>query len=84
MTRSRDVVRTAKKRAFATLLKRIAKSVQSGKPISIAVRREKIKIPSTAKMSIEHERSGKNEEIELQFTWKREAPKKTRRTSARR
>jgi len=45
--------------------------LESGKKFKIQIAGEKISVPTGATFNIEHEREGKNEEVEFQFKWKR-------------
>jgi amphi-Trp domain-containing protein len=56
----------------AAKLRRLADSLESGKPFQIQVAGERIRIPAHAVFTIEHEREGTSEELEFQFTWKRQ------------
>ena len=53
----------------------MADALEAGKPAVIQVRGERIRIPQTAFLSIEHEREGGSEELELQMKWERQKGK---------
>ncbi len=66
----RDVVRDYPQRQFVAKLRRLADCLEQGKRFQIQVAGERVSIPSTARISLEHERGGTKEEIEFQLTWR--------------
>jgi len=50
-------------------LRRLAECLEQGKPFRIQIAGERIHIPKGAIFTIEHERSGREEEVEFQFRW---------------
>jgi len=50
-------------------LRRLADCLEQGKPYRIQIAGERIHIPKGAVFTIEHERSGREEEVEFQFRW---------------
>lgn len=62
-------------------LRLIADALESGEPVRIQVASKRLVIPQGAKLSIEHEREGRDEEVELQFSWRNE-PSNVARTGA--
>jgi amphi-Trp domain-containing protein len=56
---------------MAAKLRRLADSLENGKPFKIQIAGERIYIPTGATFNIEHEREGKAEEVEFQFKWQR-------------
>ena len=69
--KSRDVERIVNRRQFATKLRRLADSIDNAEPFRIQVAGERVTVPGDAEISVEHERTGAEEEIELQFRWRR-------------
>ncbi|MEW6156939.1 MAG: amphi-Trp domain-containing protein, partial [Verrucomicrobiota bacterium] len=69
--RKRDVERVVTRDLFIAKLRRLADALESGKPFVIQVAKERIRIPLEASLSIEHEREGGEEELELQVKWTR-------------
>jgi amphi-Trp domain-containing protein len=69
--KARDVERVYNRRQFATKLRRLADSIDNDEPFRIQVAGERVTVPGDAEISVEHERSGKDEEVELQFRWSR-------------
>lgn len=67
--RSRDIQKNYPPKRFVEKLRRLADAIESGKPFRIQVAGERINIPADAVINIEHERAGKNEEIEFQMKW---------------
>lgn len=65
----RDVEAKYSVSEFADKLRRLADSLESGKPFEIQIDGERIYVPVRAEFSIEHEREGKEEEIEFQLKW---------------
>lgn len=71
-SKNRDLTRSYSRAQFATKLRRLADSIETGKPFTIQVAGERLHIPAGVTFNIEHERSGKDEELEFQLLWKRE------------
>ena len=68
----RDIEKGYTPKQLAAKLRRLADSLESGKPFRIQVAGERILVPKHAVFNIEHEREGDAEEIEFQFKWKNE------------
>ncbi|HZG42873.1 MAG TPA: amphi-Trp domain-containing protein, partial [Longimicrobium sp.] len=58
---------------FVQKLRRLADAIETGKPFSIQVAGERLRIPANADFNIEHEREGASEELEFQLRWTRDA-----------
>lgn len=69
---SRDVEKRVSKDDFVSKLRRLADAIESGDRIDIQIAGERIYVPARAEFSVEHERSDREEEIELQIKWSRE------------
>jgi amphi-Trp domain-containing protein len=67
----RDVERVTNKAQFIATLRRIADTLERGEAVRIQVLEQRFTIPVDAELSIEHEIEGDEEELELQFRWKR-------------
>jgi amphi-Trp domain-containing protein len=67
--KSRDVERTYSRRQFVEKLRRLADALEEGKPFTIQVGGERLRIPAAARFNIEHEREGSENEIEFQLLW---------------
>lgn len=67
----RDVDKTYSTRAFVAKLRRLADALEQGRPFTIQVAGERFTVPPEARISVEHERSGADEEVEFQLTWRR-------------
>ena len=65
----RDVERVYSATEAAAKLRRLADSLETGKPFRIQVAGERIRVPAGAQFSLEHERGGDEEEIEFQMKW---------------
>lgn len=70
--KNRDLTRTYSRAQFAAKLRRLADSIESGDAFTIQIASERFRVPADVTFNIEHERSGKNEEIEFQLLWSRE------------
>lgn len=68
----RDVEAEYSVSAFADKLRRLADCLEEGKPFEIQIKGERIYVPVRAVFNIEHEREGKEEEIEFQLKWMNE------------
>jgi amphi-Trp domain-containing protein len=75
---NRDVESIRSKAKFVATLRRIADALESGEPMRIQIAAKRFVIPQTAKLSVEHEVEGADEEVELQFKWRNEAAKTAR------
>jgi amphi-Trp domain-containing protein len=68
--KSRDLGKTYSTAEFVTKLRRLADALENGKRFAIMVAGERgYPLPSRATFNVEHEREGKNEEIEFQLKW---------------
>ena len=67
---NRDIEKTYTRSQFAAKLRRFADSIETGKAFTIQVAGEKLRVPADVDFNIEHERSGKSEELEFQARWK--------------
>jgi amphi-Trp domain-containing protein len=65
----RDIEKNYPAKQFVIKLRRLADSIEKGKPFRIQVAGERISIPTTAIINIEHERGKTDEEIEFQLKW---------------
>lgn len=69
--RARDIQKIYSTRLFVAKLRRFADALEAGEAFTIQVAGERLHIPADAHFSIEHERSGKTEEVEFQVRWQR-------------
>jgi amphi-Trp domain-containing protein len=67
----RDIEATYTAKQFAVKLRRLADSLEQGKPFTIQIASEKVRVPADAVFNVEHEREGDEEEIEFQLKWTR-------------
>ncbi len=65
----RDIEKDYPQKQFIAKLRRLADCLEQGKRFRIQVAGERISIPSSATINIEHERGKTEEEIELQLKW---------------
>lgn len=65
----RDIEKSYTNNEFADKLRRLADSLEKGEKFEIQIAGERIYVPVRAEFSVEHEREGKNEEIEFQIKW---------------
>ncbi|NTX03962.1 amphi-Trp domain-containing protein [Myxococcus sp. CA051A] len=68
----RDIEKVYPRAQFVAKLRRLADAVESGKGFSIQVAGERLHVPAHAHFSIEHEREGDVDELELQVRWTRD------------
>ena len=66
---SRDVEKGYSKAEFVAKLRRLADAIEQGERFEIQIAGERIYVPVRAEFTIEHERSGAEEEIEFQIKW---------------
>ncbi len=67
--KARDLEKIYPVAEFAAKLRRLADALENGKRFIITIAGERISVPSRAVFNVEHEREGKNEEIEFQIKW---------------
>lgn len=65
----RDIEKVYSPADFAAKLRRLADAVEGGRRFEISVAGERIRVPAHAAISIEHERSDDEEELEFQLKW---------------
>jgi len=68
----RDIEKSCSKGQFVAKLRRLADCIEQNKRFQVQVAGEKILIPPTAIISIEHERGSSQEEVEFQLKWQLE------------
>jgi amphi-Trp domain-containing protein len=67
----RDLERTYSARQFAAKLRRLADAVETGRPFTIQVAGETLRVPAGATFNVEHERAADGtEEVEFQLRWR--------------
>ena len=71
--RQRDIEKEYPLDDFIAKLRRLADTLEQGKPFTIQIARERIRVPAAVTINIEHERGETDEEIEFQLVWKRSA-----------
>jgi amphi-Trp domain-containing protein len=67
--RKRDIEKNYPRRQFIAKLRRLADCLENEERFRIQVGGERISIPPTATINIEHERGSSEEEIEFQLKW---------------
>lgn len=65
----RDVETGYPTRLFIAKLRRLADCIEQGKRFRIQVAGERVSVPPSAIINIEHERGSSEEEIEFQLKW---------------
>ena len=65
----RDVERDCTTADFIQTLRRLADALEAGGSFRIQVAGERFTVPADARLSIEHEAEGGDEELELQLRW---------------
>lgn len=65
----RDVEKAYPAKQFVEKLRRLADCIEQGSRFEIQVGGERISIPPDAEISVEHERSTTEEELEFQLRW---------------
>ncbi len=70
--RKRDIEKDYPSKQFVAKLRRLADCIEQGKRFRIQVAGERILVPPTATINIEHERGADSEEIEFQLRWELE------------
>ena len=67
--KNRDITRTYSRAQFVAKLRRLADSLEAGKPFTIQVAGERLHVPADTSFNIEHERVGRSDELEFQVVW---------------
>lgn len=83
-TSKRDVEKDYPKEQFVAKLRRLADCLEQGKRFRIQVAGERISIPPTSTINIEHERGASEEEVEFQLKWPPAGKARARRRMTRR
>jgi amphi-Trp domain-containing protein len=67
--RKRDIEKNYPVKQFVKKLRRLADCIEQGQRFQIQVAGERVSIPATAIINIEHERGSSSEELEFQLKW---------------
>jgi amphi-Trp domain-containing protein len=67
--KDRDKERLLSREEFILKLRGLADALEAEESFVIRVAGERLRVPRDAAVSIEHERSGANEEVEFQVKW---------------
>ncbi|MFN2588756.1 MAG: amphi-Trp domain-containing protein [Actinomycetota bacterium] len=70
----RDVERGYSTAEMVAKLRRLADALERGSPFRIQVAGERIHVPVSAELSVEHERGDDEEEVEFQLKWSVDEP----------
>jgi amphi-Trp domain-containing protein len=65
----RDVDKSYSVPEFAAKLRRLADALESGSSFRIQIAGERFRVPKSAEISVEHERSGDEEEVAFELRW---------------
>lgn len=68
----RDVEKVYSTGQFVEKLRRLADALEQGRPFTIQVANQRLKVPADAQISVEHEQEGGDHELEFQLTWSEE------------
>lgn len=68
----RDIEKVYSTAEFVAKLRRLADALEKDAKFEIRIAGERVYVPVRAEFSIEHERTGGEEEIEFQIKWKTE------------
>lgn len=66
---NRDIEKVYSTSEFVAKLRRLADALEANAKFEIQIAGERIYVPARADFSVEHERSGDQEEIEFQVKW---------------
>ena len=67
--KSRDIEKVYTAKQFVSKLRRLADAIENDQRFRIQVAGERVSVPPDAMISVEHERSGADEEVEFQIRW---------------
>ncbi len=65
----RDLERVYTRAQFVDKLRRFADALEAGEPFNIQVANERLRVPTDAAFSVEHERGDGMQELEFQVRW---------------
>ncbi|GER79193.1 MAG: amphi-Trp domain-containing protein [Anaerolineae bacterium] len=65
----RDIEKNYPVKQFVKKLRRLADCIEQGRMFQMQVAGERVSIPATAIINIEHERGATSEEVEFQLKW---------------
>ena len=68
-TVERDMEKAYPRKQFIEKLRRLADCLERGEPFRIQIGGERLSVPATALINIEHEREDGQQEIEFQLKW---------------
>lgn len=68
--KNRDIEKTYTTEQFVEKLRRLADCLEKGERFDIQIAGERIYVPKNTVFNVEHEREGREEEIEFQIKWK--------------
>ena len=66
---ARDIERDYPSSQFVAKLRRLADAIEQGKRFRIQIAGQRVLIPASATINLEHERSESEEEVEFQLKW---------------
>ncbi|HET6891239.1 MAG TPA: amphi-Trp domain-containing protein [Pyrinomonadaceae bacterium] len=72
MSREMDVEKSYSTTEVVAKLRRLADALAEGKTFEIQIAGKRIYVPPYATVEFEYERSGDEEEVEIELRWKRE------------
>jgi amphi-Trp domain-containing protein len=67
--KDRDIEKDYSTHEFVAKLRRLADALEKGEKFEIQIAGDRVYVPVRAKFNIEHEREGREEEIEFQVKW---------------
>jgi amphi-Trp domain-containing protein len=67
---ARDIEQDYPSKQFVAKLRRLADCIERGDRFRIQVAGERVSVPPSAQINIEHERGASEEEIEFQLRWR--------------
>ncbi|MBL0318429.1 MAG: amphi-Trp domain-containing protein [Alphaproteobacteria bacterium] len=68
--KNRDIEKAYTTEQFVEKLRRLADCLEKGERFDLQIAGERMYVPKDAIFTIEHERQGREEEIEFQIKWK--------------
>ena len=71
MGREKDVEKSYSNKEVVAKLRRLADALEEGQAFEIQIAGERIYVPPDATVEFEYERSGDEEEVEIELRWKR-------------
>lgn len=73
MERDKDTEKAYAAKEVVAKLRRLADALENGKTFQIQIAGERVSVPPDAVIQFEYERTGDNQELEIEISWNRKS-----------